>query len=366
MKKLIKTTTLILCISTISATMVNYTAFANTANQVDQHTGQAVRVITYDQALSMAIARNNNIIDLRTSQTMMEDQRNALNNSLGDAQFHGNTSAINSTQRGINTVDTQVSNTRTRERILREAVEFSLLNFLTNIEKLKLDIALLNTQIQLAQTEVRNAELRYSLNLGSFNDIFLAEQRLIDAQIALNRLEISLQSEQQGLNNFIGVNVNQPVHIQYNPQFNPINIHIDTHINRHINASPQMEILRRESQNANFAAERRTLGENQSQLDFNAQSATRSLNEERQNIERTLRTEYHMLRGIEQGIVSLQNQLERANRDLQLMQVNYQAGTIIYHQVVLAQSTILRIETDLQKMKLDHALLNHKFNNVYL
>lgn len=345
------------------------------------------RILTYNEALQMAINNNSSLQELIASMELVTDQRDTLSDAIiemhGIAPFTGmGRGAVAQQIIALRELETAISNAPLNRQMIEDATDLTLTNFLSTIRGLELDLAMLDRTIDINQTSLNNAHLKLSLGMESETNVVTTASRLAQLRSNRDNLRISLQNQRLALNHFLGLSADAIIHVEHNTTMRRINTDLERHILTALNTAPSVVTQSRALDQARFAEEQHQMFSNfttnpdtgeilstdttYTRINADISSASRSLQNSRNNLENAIRQTYNQLRQLEELAASLQLDLQQAQRNYNVARASYMAGMITRLEVSQAELGILNAEIALARNVDNYNLLLLQFQYAYL
>ena len=336
--------------------------------------GANTTVLTYEEALRLAVAQNNTIRNLQDSMEIMAQRRDDAIDTRRDLLMAGLDSRVLDIQMALATIQEHRLNVPLQQQMIRQSTESMLRNYLSTINSLILDMQLLQERILIDQRAVANLDLKHTLGMVSYNELRIARQELAQRRSNLANLEMTIRRERDALNQLMGFHVNRDIVVTYEPQLTPFTRSIDTHITAAISQDPSIQVHRNatERARANLQNLRRPLDDPGSYdlLRLEAEAAYteagRALFDTQRNLEQALRATYTQMQQIQEGQRNLAIELQIAKDNHNAAVASYEAGNITAHDISLARLAILRTEVQMAQNVYSHDLLLFGFTHPFL
>ena len=175
-----------------------------------------------------------------------------------------------------------------------------------------------------------------------------------------------LENEKEGLNNLLGLQIDEEIYVEYEPDYDPVNVDIETYVITAVNNDPNIELLRQNVETAQYELDTKVKGETTLQLQTNLDNANRTLNDAKSSLEKNIRNQYNMLKAMEQNLKALDLALEDAYRNYYNAKSSYLAGMATVQDLNKAKLAILNAQVNIEKNHYDYALQKYLFEHTDL
>ena len=255
-------------------------------------------------------------------------------------------------EREIGELGAQINTMRAAQSMVRTSTEFAMRNSITTINNTLLDIKLLEATLAHSRIEFENAGLRMAAGLISESDYNDAELALQAQEANLAALLVSLDVERQDLNRIIQRPVTGYYYVGFDRALIDLPTNLDQAMRRTISRQPnvrQREIARGRAratlndQDAVFGSPERQ----RRQRDYD--QATREYNDARRAVETVIRNQYNTLTMLLHNNESLEIELQRAEEQLAVVELNVAAGLATIFDIEMARLSILQAEVAIER-----------------
>ena len=330
--------------------------------------------LTMEEALKMAKKNSAALREIQDQEDLLTETRR----SLRDMGFSMST-PIYDYQRWVNDMWHAVSSSIFQvkmglegAKIQREVehlkLEISVKSYFTSIVNNQDTLELLKKNAEIQQRLYVQGQTKHRLGMLSKYNL---EQLKIAADQAKNNvalLQASLDQEYTKFNQLIGGNHADRYELVYDMTFEPYTMHqtMDQYVNDKIK-NKDLAIKGQELavENAKFSLNYRAESDwsSDDQLEFNYDSAKRSLKTAKQNKETLLRNTYLQIQQLETQYASAQADVTKAAANYRVAQVNYRAGNVTKTVVEQAEMGLISAENALKELVYSHDMLIFMFEN---
>ncbi len=295
------------------------------------------KVISYDEAVEMAIKNNSSLKSLADNVEYMEDTQESLVQNMGQTmpQVDG-TIFADSTRlsflTGLDSILTGLSSSRYSEQMTKESAEFSVLSYFTKIKSDESSLAMLKDSYALAMQDLSNAQLKYNLGMISESDLVKQRTSVAQTKEKISLLELQLKSDYLGLNNLLGLKADEEYSISYSAEFVPFKMDTDleTYITKSMASNPYLKVQEKavDSTEFDFNVNPTDSASNWKKKELNLKEAQRNFKDLKTDTANNMRTTYASLQQLEANQKSYEAALTAAENDYKVAQANYEVGNI--------------------------------------
>jgi len=274
-------------------------------------------------------------------------------------------------------LEKQIESVKLNPEVLRISTEMALRASLMAIANAEMDIALLESVIELNKENLRIVTLKHERGQASENDLRTAEHSLAQNEKNLAALKISLDNEKKALNNLLQQPLLQKTVIEYEIETGELPEDVEKFIADKIKNDPtlkqkeiEVEIKKLDLDNKQTLLRdrerekaRNTDPEKNEQFidDTNRakrerddarrahEAAIRSLDDAKRSMEVAILSHINTLIQMDNRTTSLLADKENAERLLQTVKTSLNVGMVTQYEVDSAALGIAKIETDIEK-----------------
>lgn len=355
--------------------MVSANAFAATKKIKD--IVKEEKMVTYDQAVQLAIDNNSTLRSLADTVELMEDNKSLLHTTTysspnpGEEQFLFMSSSRLNSLVAMNNYDTGIKTSKLQSKILRIGAEVSVKSFFGNIKDQEKQLQLLKKNYEIAQKQLLEGQTKLKLGVISQNEFTTLQNTVKEMEQNITLQELSIQDTYIELNKLLGLDADTVYDIQYDVTFEPLDLQtdIDTYVNKKVKTDVSLEIERVKAEDAKFGVNMFSdtgNGSSYNEKKNNEKTANRSLMDAVETKKKDIRTAYVQLQQMESKQKNLEIALENAKTDYQTAKVNYTVGNITETQLKQAELAIIKAENDIQQNILQYDMLRYTFDNTCL
>jgi hypothetical protein len=343
------------------------------SNKINYHvlnnhdTEDKVKVYTFESAVKKSINKNNSINRIADQLLIMEKQRSKM--MLNKSTINDSSAFIDVT-RSLASMDVNMINQKNQQRIIKEGSEFAVSNISNSIARRQNDVQFWEAKVYLFEKRLANAELEHSLGNISETDLLIKKKELEEWYMELGFARKDVEREKTNLKVLLGISSKENMKVEYTPKLDmrPIE-NIDNFIVAKIKESPILESKRRELQVAEFKLETRLVGEMTIELEKNINDIVRDIANERDNITKSITSNYIELQKLEYRKKFQEADLAFAYSNYNNAKSNYRENPEQFGSMDRlddAKVLILDIKKNLENNKYEQALLRLRLNTPYL
>ena len=363
----------------------------DTRAYVDEDT----RIITFEEAKALAEKRNSNIKNINDNVDYLKDTRDTLSETLtavdktygtlsqmlietlkqtGDAlavetQLQSAIDTSVELARNMKNVDVQSSLLKVNEQMVKDGVELTLVSQICAIKGTEAQMQLLENSIAIGAEGVENTRLKNELGYAS--DVELKKAILNQEELEKNYdlLTESLATQKEALNYTLGLDAKDKVYVVYDePVKDYSDFKLDNFITKQLINAPSIKILEGDVTIAEYA--KRTnpalINESSKTVRNKLNTAARALQDGKDNLEKTIRANYHQIQQLVLKDKQLKLDVEQAVTDYNSAVVSYNAGLATAYTVKQARLGVLNAEKAVEDNRVNYILLTESFEKSYL
>lgn len=363
-------------VAILTVCMIPSNAFA--ANKKIKDIVKEEKIITYDQAVQLAVDNNSNLRSLADTVDLMQDNKSLMHsaaypsspNTGGDDFLIMSSSNLNSLV-AMNNYDTGIKTSKLQSQILKIGAEVSVKSFFGNIKDQEKQLQLLQKNYEIAQKQLTEGQTKLKLGVMSQNDFTTLQNTVKEMEQNITLQQLAIEDNYIQLNRLLGLDADTVYDIQYDVTFEPIDLQtdIDTYVNKKIQTDVSLEIERVKAEDAKFGVNMFSdtgNGSSYNEKKNNEKTANRSLMDAVETKKKDIRTAYVQLQQMESKQQNLEIALKNAETDYATAKVNYSVGNITQTQLKQAELAILKAENDIQQNMLSYDMLRYTFDNTCL
>lgn len=363
----------------------------DTTPDIDENTV----VLTYDEALKMAVDKSSNLKNIEDSVDYLEEMRDDLGDmiwSLDQQQSQYNSNLFDLSQqtdeilaaqlalqtniestievaRNIKNVEIQQDMIEVNEQMVKDGVELALKSYINNIRSTVTQIDLLEASVELGKENIANMELKNSLGYESDYNLQTAKTTQLNNENSLEMLKLSLDSQKQALKTLLGVDASKDIYVEYDVSFNALeDVDLEHYVIRQRETDPSIITLKNNVTLAEYKERTNAAYDSESEIGVRNElnTAKRNLEDGKDNLEKNIRAAYNNIKTLEENNKSLLRSVEQAKTDYNSVVASYKSGMATEYQVKQAKLGILSAEKNVEDNAANYDLLTYTFEKTYL
>ena len=363
----------------------------DTKAYVDEDT----RILTFEEAKNLAEKKNSSIKNINDNTDYLKDTRDTLSETLtaGDKTYGtlsqmliatlqqaGDALAVETQlqtaietsvelARNMKNVDVQSSLLKVNEQMVKDGVELTLVSQICAIKGTETQMQLLENSIAIGAEGVENTRLKNELGYAS--DVELKKAILNQEELEKNYdlLKESLATQKEALNYTLGLDAKEKVYVIYDePVKDYADFKLDNFITKQLINAPSIKILEGDVTIAEYAQRTNPalINESSKTVRNKMNTAARALADGKDNLEKTIRANYHQIQQLVLKDKQLKLDVEQAITDYNSAVVSYNAGMATAYTVKQARLGVLNAEKAVEDNRINYVLLTESFEKSYL
>ncbi len=334
----------------------------------------AIPTITEAEALERAIKHNPKLRDLEDTLEYLEDTDEKLYDRIGSYKIPNYdrkrwTSETNHTlATTFYNLESGMKQAKLGEQVTKMALEVTVKSMFSNIVQTQDNLELVKKNAEIQQKLYMQGYAKYRLGMLSKYNL---DQLQIAAQQAKGNadlLESTLEQTYIKFNNMIGENPNTRFEFVYDVTFEPYTMTqtIDQYITKALEEDLSLKIQELTTDAAKFKSNLRnydatTSTDDQDKMTYD--SAKRALKTAKEDKELLIRNTYLQLGQMETMYASAQADLNKAQANYRVAQVNLQAGNVTKTTVEQAEMGVISAQNALNEIVHNYNMLVYTFEN---
>ena len=325
--------------------------------------------ISYNDALSEAIAANSQLKSLQDSVDLTTKQRNNTQASLDFmlSSYGADDPNVRALDRSVNQMNTTINNAPLQAQIIKGSVEVSLLGSLQAIAGSQTDLQTLKESISLAEKNLKNFELKLNFGMVSANDVTHARLSLDQSNAQERQLEQQLASQKIALNYLLGRGPNENITVDYTPQTTPSGFDVERAV-KNIPNLADIKLKQSDVDLAQYAVDSDVSANAGISLQEAAQlkQAKRTLADAVSAKEKAIRSAYSNLLALQANERNLETAVQMANAAFTAAVAVFNAGRSTQYDVDTAALNVTQANAAAAKSLYQIAASMYTLNNAYL
>jgi outer membrane protein TolC len=353
------------------------------------------KVLTYDEALALALKNNSSLKDIDESVDYLDELRDDLGDliwSLDQQESMYSSNLFNLSQqtndilaaqlalqtniestieaaRSIKNVEIQKQMVDVNKEMVSDGVELALKSYLNNIKSTQTQISLLSAKVELGKENIENLELKNKLGYESDYNLQSAKTSQLADESSLKMLQLNLANEKQTLNNLLGLDANEDVYVEFDVSFDALDdVDLEKYVTSKRESDPSIKTLKNTVTLAEYKERTNKSYDSESTLSVRNElnSAKRSLSDGQDSLETNIRSAYNNIRQLEENNKMLLRAVEQAKADYNSVVTSYKSGLATEYQVKQAKLGIISAEKAVEDNEQSYDLLTFTFDRPYL
>ena len=321
---------------------------------INQPTTANAIILNYNEALSNAYTANSTLLNLKESIELINENHSDLLDQISYLGYMEdlNGQTFTNALRALRQLENTMSNIPYNEQMVRESTEFMLRNSLSSIAIDEMDLQMLNENINLQTTNVKNTQLKLDLGVVSANTLKTAQQELSQSQVNKQVLEMKIADERSSLGKILKLPMDKEIIIKFEPTIDTTpQPNLSALVSDTVKSDPTLKLKETTLKEAQYAVDtyNDTLTESQLEKQNNLIAASRDYDDTKRNLEAAVRDAYSKITQIQQNQKSLEISLEKARDTYKTLSANYQAGMVTMYELDAGKVAILKAESDISK-----------------
>lgn len=333
------------------------------------------RVITYEEAVELAVKNNSSLATLNESLDLMEKNNELLVQqfestivSLGQLGQGTMNNATGTILTNAKTLESNIKNSKLNKEIATTGSEYLVKNYFSGIKQAEAGIELLEDKYYLTLESYNQSLLKNKLGIISDNDLQTAKNNVEKDKSTLEQTKLTLEKTYESLGNALGLSQGTDFEIEYNVDYAPMEMtrSLESYISTSISNSPSLEILENKEDLAAtvknisvFSPEPYSYLQNE----YSYNSASRSYGDAVDNMKVSIAATYNDVMKYELERESLEAALVDAQTTYNTALTNYNLGNVTELTLKQAELGLKSAENDLLTNTYNHDMKVFEFEN---
>ena len=352
-------------VALVSAMTLASPALAATpAAQTEERT-----VYTFEQVLEKATKNNSDLSLLEQNLDLMSRQSDNLNQTLGGEIYPSDpgydVTPQYETLRQLNNLMVQRQTSRYKKEALQKQLEYSVMTAMTTIITNEANLAMADSQLKLYEDQARLINTKKTLGMATELEVNQAEAQIQQYKTDMAKAQSDVEQAYANLARLMGIS-DTNFSVVYEPEYEPfmLNTDLNTYLAAKNQTNPTLEGARLGAEtlerNKSFDLANSTALYTWDQLEYNISQANANVKNAEDSYTKMGEATYATVQQLEGTIAMLGTNLDLAESNLKVAQLNLQNGSGTQLDVDQAQNKVDTTKNALQEAKLNHA------NAVYL
>ena len=336
----------------------------------------AVRTITYEEAVSMAIDNTSGIATLDESMDYMEKSKESVYTSLeGFIPVSGTSytveASIGTLLQSIGSLDGSSKTARYQKEMHEGTTELMIRNYFNTIKTSEQSLELAKESLALKQQEYNEMVIKNDLGMVSDNELNTTRNEITTLQGNVNSAELAIENVYKSLANAMGLNENTEFVIDYNIEYTPLqmDIPLENYITQKGASDPSVLAAKASLEQAEFNKKVSTYEtEPYSYLEKEnaVNQASRTYGDTVDALKTSIQNGYNSIMQLESNQTVLEAALDDVETAYATAQTNYNVGNITSLTLAQAELAVNQAETNLKSNASQHDLLVFQFQHPYM
>jgi outer membrane protein TolC len=355
----------------------------------------STKILTYDEALKLALNNNSSLKDIDESVDYLDELRDDLGDliwSLDQQESMYSSNLFNLSQqtndvlaaqlalqtniestieaaRNIKNVEIQKQMVDVNKEMVSDGVELALKSYINNIKTTQTQIELLEANVKLGQENIENLELKNKLGYESDYSLQTAKTSQLANESNLKMLKLNLANQKQTLNTLLGLDANEDVYVESDVNFDALqDVNLEKYVTSKRETDPSIKTLKNTVTLAEYKERTNKSYDSESTISVRNElnSAKRALDDGKDSLEKNIRNAYNNIQQLEENNNMLLRAVEQAKADYNSVVTSYKSGMATEYQVKQAKLGILSAEKNVEDNARSYDLLTFTFDRPYL
>lgn len=337
-----------------------------------------VRIITYDEAVELAVKNNTSIKSLKDNIETLEDNQEKLGDALFLQTIPGaptsNVTYLDSTTASIltslNTIETNLKNAKYSERMLKDGCELVVKNYMTQIVNGERNVDILTDSLSISSENMKFAGIKYDLGMISETEYTTAKNDYENTKITLELTKLNLETNYNGFSRLLGLKDGEKYTVSYDIEYEkyPDQTDLTGLINKLTYDDPSLKIAEGTVNDAEFSMKYVAFenGASYSTREQNVTDAGRKYNDTKADLELAVKNGYITVKQAELNIDKLIIAEENAQKTYDNAVVNHKVGYITDIQLKSAELALKSAKAELTEAIQSHDLAKFMLERPYM
>jgi len=322
----------------------------------------ALIVLTFDEALTLALEDIPALMDLESRIEELEDEIYDLNESYRRIRWQVSSSMLDNMRRQMIELERRLESITLDRDIMTLRREQSLINALLNIINIALDIETAEASLVITAEQLRRAELLHRFGFASASEVRTAQARLTQEQMSFENHLIAQTSAQNNLNLLLGQHADVLIYVKFERELPELPEDLTNHIEALTAQAPnirqmQFNVYRRSEDLERHLAAYRQRGERPPRdcetCEALQEAYDRAVLEQNiaiRGMEASLRTAYNNLEQLQTQEAAARLALAQAEENLQTAQTNLDLGRVTQFDIDIAEFAIFSAQQTIERI----------------
>ncbi|MFZ5965767.1 MAG: stalk domain-containing protein [Bacillota bacterium] len=316
-----------------------------------------VNLLTYEEAAKIALEHSYDYKNQLAEIEKIEENRSDTADQLGWGYETDDASDVSLVKK-LKSYDTSLEMAKKQLEITKESIAFQVKNQMDEVNKLLMEMDLMKLEIENAETNLRIARTKKDKGLISAFDLEKEKESYDKIIKEKEVLEKSIEAAYVKLNSLLGINDSEKYTLEDQVVYALLTEdNVDYLVTKIISENPSVWNQEKTIESAELDL---TLyvynsgGESYKNKEINLQQEKNNLGELKLSLEETIRTSYSQIQQLEKSYELLEMNLKSAERELKLLQAQYNAGVATDLQLDEATLAVAQTKYEIKNKIIEH------------
>ncbi len=367
---------MLLSVPVFAAQTYNFVPTGFTAQTKEDKKEQPARVVTYDEAIEMAIKNTSSLAAIVEAIDYMEKSKESLFSSLESFfPYSGRDmtveTSIGTLLSSVGNIDGNAKSYTYQKQMLEETAELIVKNYFNTIKTSESSLELAKESLELKKQEYEQLVMKNDLGMISDNDLTTAKNELDTMEKNVDMASLAIDSLYSSLAKAIGLKEGTHIELDYSLEYEPLTMTtgIDAYINVKASTDPSVLSAKAAVDAADFQRKISTYEtEPYSYLSKKnaVNSADRNYGDTVKNLRLNISNAYNSIMQLESKQDNLNTALNDAQLTYNTAKINYEVGNITELAYKQAELAVKSAENDILSNISNHDMLIFQFNHPYM
>jgi len=333
------------------------------------------RVITYEEAVELAIKNNSSLGELEDKLEALEESEEQLGYALGLQTMPGVPGSVYMDSATVNllstltTVQNGIKTIEDSKRIAKESCELIVKSYMAEIIGAENNFEMMKANLEMSRENTYFNRLKYDMGMLSETEFIKAINDNKTVEQNYRMTELLVENAYNKLGNIIGVR-NEKFVIEYEPVYEkyPEQANIIAFANKMADMSPTLKIADRTVEEAEFNMRVVAIdnGKSYDERDRELNAAGRNYNDTRNALLLAVKNGYITVKQAEANIETLKMTLENTQKQYDNAVISRELGYITDVELMGAKLALTKAEGDVKTAILNHDMAKFMLDHPYL
>lgn len=334
--------------------------------------------MTMEQAVEYALKHNSTIVDLEKT---VKDQKELYDDAKdeyrkwknkvrsGGYSFEDENEYLTCWGYMMKISELQYNSFLSGREGAKQKIEYSVKNMIYSIFELEDNIELLNKSILKQENDVQIAEVKFSLNMITKNDLESVKSTLETSRLQLESIKKSLETLKISLKQIMGFNVTEellikrPEYVEKELTVEDLEKTIEDSLETNNSVlSAKLQYQQKENQYILATKTGFMLRDDKKKAKDNYSDAEFRLNNDINSVKENLRILYNQVKDKESEVKIAKEELDRAKTQYEQAKVMFEVGLISKNSYLGSELAVMNAENAYKSKVKESTLLNDRFN----